>query len=101
MIIASIVTILCVVFFRLAKSVNEIKMETESIRGACQKSLEKPFRKEAIFLFTFLFFWIILPLVWGLFFYLKSDANVVVVIATIFWGYYNIKYLFPIQPEEE
>ncbi len=100
MILSIIITILCGVFFKLAQKSVGFSLRWKEIQSAYQEALEKPKSISSIYLFCFLFLWILLPLTWGLSFYLQSDANVVVVLFTIFWGYYIIKFLFPISSEE-
>ncbi|EMO24754.1 hypothetical protein LEP1GSC170_4921, partial [Leptospira interrogans serovar Bataviae str. HAI135] len=48
---------------------------------------------ESIFLLLSLCTWMLLPLFWGLTFFLKTDANVLIVIGFMIWTYYWLKYL--------
>jgi len=72
----------------LTYNLNTIKSSTNSLNN--QKSI--------LVLLTY-FLFLILPLFWGLGFFLKSDANVVVVLFTIVWIYNWIKYTY-FYPEE-
>ncbi|EQA60407.1 LIC10362 family protein [Leptospira alexanderi] len=63
-------------------------------RSKFQNALRFPFQKESVFLLLSLCVWMLLPLFWGLAFFLKTDANVLVVIGCMIWTYYWLKYLF-------
>ncbi|QDK24169.1 LIC10362 family protein [Leptospira weilii] len=63
-------------------------------RSKLQNALHSPFQKESVFLLLSLCIWMLLPLFWGLAFFLKTDANVLVVIGCMIWTYYWLKYLF-------
>ncbi|EMJ94302.1 LIC10362 family protein [Leptospira alstonii] len=58
-----------------------------------QDALHSPFQKESVFLLLSLCTWMLLPLFWGLTFFLKTDANVLIVIGFMVWTYYWLKYL--------
>ncbi|EMS85036.1 hypothetical protein LEP1GSC074_3721 [Leptospira noguchii str. Hook] len=63
------------------------------LRSQFQSALHSPFQKESIFLLLSLCTWMLLPLFWGLTFFLKTDANVLIVIGFMIWTYYWLKYL--------
>jgi hypothetical protein len=67
-----------------------IKSNLEQIRNASSSPLK---RDSYILLISFLLF-LVLPLFWGLSFFLVSDGNVLVVIFTIAWIYNWLKYTF-------
>ncbi|WP_025185480.1 LIC10362 family protein [Leptospira interrogans] len=116
MIYALILTILCVLFFFLSYGFfqksdtllqkdsktqeNESPRKNKSnlfkpsvFRSQFQSALHSPFQKESIFLLLSLCTWMLLPLFWGLAFFLKTDANVLIVIGFMIWTYYWLKYL--------
>ena len=67
-----------------------LKSNLEKIRNAAGSPLE---RDSYILLISF-FIFLVLPLFWGLSFFLVSDGNVLVVIITIAWIYNWLKYTF-------
>jgi len=67
-----------------------LKSNLEKIRNAANSPLQ---RDSYILLISF-FIFLVLPLFWGLSFFLVSDGNVVVVIFTIAWIYNWLKYTF-------
>ncbi|TGL74459.1 LIC10362 family protein [Leptospira yasudae] len=99
MIYALILTILCGLFLFLYYKSAAQKGNTgnpfrlSSIRSRFQDALNSPFQKESLFLLLSLCAWMLLPLFWGLAFFLKTDANVLIVIGFMIWTYYWLKYL--------
>jgi hypothetical protein len=67
-----------------------IKSNLEQIRNAASSPLQ---RDSYILLISF-FIFLVLPLFWGLSFFLVSDGNVLVVIFTIAWIYNWLKFTF-------
>ncbi|MBW9232695.1 LIC10362 family protein [Leptospira santarosai] len=122
MIYALILTILCGLFFFLSyflspksnallqknpkmrepivKNTNPVPeskfavLKPSAFRSKFQNALHSPFQKESVFLLLSLCAWMLLPLFWGLAFFLKTDANVLIVIGCMIWTYYWLKYLF-------
>lgn len=94
MIYALILTILCGFFFVLSYKEFQGPKNLSSLRSAFQSALRFPLRKNSIFLLLSLSAWMLLPLFWGLVFFLKTDANVLIVIGFMIWTYYWLKYLF-------
>ncbi|TGK15510.1 LIC10362 family protein [Leptospira stimsonii] len=94
MIYALILTILCGLFFFLSYKGKGTPKNLSSLRIGFQKALNSPFQKNSLFLLLSLCAWMLLPLFWGLAFFLKTDANVLIVIGFMVWTYYWLKYLF-------
>ncbi|AYV56394.1 LIC10362 family protein [Leptospira kmetyi] len=100
MIYALILTILCGLFLILSyksaaqKENNSVSFRLSFLRSRFQAALHSPFQKESAFLLLSLCAWMLLPLFWGLAFFLKTDANVLIVIGFMIWTYYWLKYLF-------
>ncbi|MBM9578246.1 hypothetical protein JWG45_13900 [Leptospira sp. 201903070] len=94
MIYALILTILCGLFFFLSYKGEGTPKSLSSLRIGFQRALNSPFQKNSLFLLLSLSAWMLLPLFWGLAFFLKTDANVLIVIGFMVWTYYWLKYLF-------
>ncbi|XDD51877.1 hypothetical protein AB3N59_02315 [Leptospira sp. WS92.C1] len=94
MIYALILTILCGLFFILSYREWKGPKSLSTFRSEFKNVLHTPFRKNSILLLLSLCSWMLLPLFWGLAFFLKTDANVLIVIGFMIWTYYWLKYLF-------
>jgi hypothetical protein len=68
----------------------------KAIQFASQYSSETGYatytRKERYITLCFFCSFLLLPLFWGLAFFLKTDANILVVLFTMVWSYNWIKY---------
>ncbi|TGK34960.1 hypothetical protein EHQ12_11710 [Leptospira gomenensis] len=93
MIYALILTILCGFFFVLSYKEFQGPKKLSSLRPTFQNAFRFPLRRNSVFLLLSLFAWMLLPLFWGLAFFLKTDANVLIVIGFMIWTYYWLKYL--------
>ncbi|NUM42476.1 MAG: hypothetical protein HUU45_12685 [Leptospiraceae bacterium] len=71
-----------------------------SIRYSLQKAVASPSNKDSIILLVFFLSFLLFPLFWGLTFFLKTDANVVVVLIFMTWCYNWIKYIFLGEAED-
>jgi len=82
------------VFIQKNKSFGEL-------RDGIKNALLHPTQKDSWMLLGFLFFLLLFPLVAGLDFYLKSDANVLIVLIFFVWDYQWIKIIWNGDLERE
>ncbi len=93
--ISIFVSILCILSLYLGIKSLQISFHWKEIIHALREAPKNPFQKSSLLLFTFLTTLILLPFFWILSIYLKTDANVLSVLVSMFWGYHLIKYLYP------
>lgn len=94
MIYSILITVLFIVFFQLAQKSLGFGWGYSSIASALRKSLTDWKNLGSLYLLIAYFLFMILPFFWGLTFFLKTDANVVVVILALSWIYNWTKYIF-------
>ncbi|MBP7280007.1 MAG: hypothetical protein KBA66_00420 [Leptospiraceae bacterium] len=94
MIYSILITVLFIAFFQLAKKSLGFEVGYSSIASALRNSVSDWRNTGSVYLLTAYTFFMLLPLCWGLTFFLKSDANVVVVILAFTWIYNWTKYIF-------
>ncbi|PJZ71370.1 hypothetical protein CH373_02405 [Leptospira perolatii] len=89
MIYSIILTLLCAVFFFLgARKGGLSSFNLEGIRTSYQNSIHQPLQSRSVYWFLFFLCFSLLPFFWGLTFFLKTDANVIVVIVGLAWVYF-------------
>lgn len=71
------------------------------LRFGIKNAILHPLQKDSWFLLGFLFFLLLFPLIVGLDFYLKSDANVLIVLIFFVWDYQWIKMIWNGDLERE
>lgn len=94
LLLSVIITILLPVLLYAASKKIPFELNFKSCIEALRNSVKKPFIPGNILLLSAFCIVILLPLFWGLSFYLHTDANVVAVLITFVWGYNLIKYIF-------
>lgn len=97
--ISFIATVLCFLSLVWGVRLLGISFTWKEIVAALREAPRKPFSKTSILLFIFLGLFMLLPFFWILSIYLKTDANVLSVIISMFWSYHIIKYLYPEKKE--
>lgn len=88
------VTIVWLGLFFYLKSKGEFGKKINDLKYSIKNSIKKPMEKHAVLWILFFVLFLLLPLFWGLAFYLRSDVNVVVVLGFLIWMYNWIKYIF-------
>lgn len=73
---------------------NKLEFKPSRLRTIAADSASAPFSGDNPVFFAWFLLFMILPLFWGLAFWLRSDLNVIVVIITLIWAYNWIKYVF-------
>ncbi|MBL0264791.1 MAG: hypothetical protein IPQ05_13150 [Leptospiraceae bacterium] len=94
MIYSTLITILFIAFFQLARKSLGFELGYSSVATALRSSALNWKNTGSLYLLTAYFLFMLLPFFWGLTFYLKSDANVVIVILGFSWIYNWTKYIF-------
>lgn len=94
MIYSILITILFVLFFQLAKKSIGFSLTYSSIASALRDSVIDWKKTSSVYLLLSYGLFMLLPFFWGLTFFLKSDANVAVVILGFTWIYNWTKYIF-------
>ena len=94
MIISLLLTLVWTGFTFYLRKNSKLDFSLQTFRASAGDSLSAPLSRDSILFFTWFLLFLLLPLFWGLTFWLHSDANVVVVVATIIWGYNWVKYVF-------
>ncbi|HMV43489.1 MAG TPA: hypothetical protein PK079_12300 [Leptospiraceae bacterium] len=94
MIYSILITLLFILFLHLSKKSLGFSYTYFSITSALRNSILDWKKVSSIQLLSAYFLFMLLPFFWGLTFYLKSDANVVVVILGFTWIYNWTKYIF-------
>ncbi|MBP9887210.1 MAG: hypothetical protein KBF93_12990 [Leptospiraceae bacterium] len=94
MIYSILITILFIAFFQLAQKSLGFSWGYSSIASALRNSIANWKNIGSIYLLTAYALFMLLPLFWGITFFLKTDANVVVVILSFSWVYNWTKYIF-------
>ncbi|MBK6605412.1 MAG: hypothetical protein IPO06_13835 [Leptospiraceae bacterium] len=94
MIYSLLITILFIAFFQLARKSLGFELGYSSVAASLRRSVLNWKNTGSIYLLTAYSLFMLLPFFWGLTFYLKSDANVVVVILGFSWIYNWTKYIF-------
>jgi hypothetical protein len=64
----------------------------KELQKTIQRSFFNPFSLDHLVIILFFISLMLLPLLWGLTFYLRTDMNVVVVLLTFTWIYNWVKY---------
>jgi len=73
---------------------NRLDFTPSGLRVIASESAAAPFSGNNPVFFVWFLLFLILPLFWGLSFWLRSDLNVIVVIITLIWAYNWTKYVF-------
>jgi hypothetical protein len=94
MILTLLITLLTALCFYLSHKEKKIEISFFSIINELRNSVRNWKELSSIYLILFYIGFMFLPLFWGLSFYLKSDANVVVVVFFIIWVYNWTRYIF-------
>ncbi|MBK8398051.1 MAG: hypothetical protein IPL26_22780 [Leptospiraceae bacterium] len=94
MIYSILITILFISFFQLAKKSLGFELIYSSIASALRNSILNWKNAGSIFLLSSYLLFMLLPFFWGLTFFIKTDANVVIVILGFTWIYNWTKYIF-------
>ncbi|MEM4271191.1 MAG: hypothetical protein QXO70_03810 [Candidatus Pacearchaeota archaeon] len=97
--ISIILSIVCILSLYLGVKSLNLSFHWKEIVHALRDAPKTPFQKSSLLLFTFLGTIIVLPFFWILSIYLKTDANVLSVLVSMFWGYHLLKYLYPEKKE--
>ncbi|MCC6274910.1 MAG: hypothetical protein IT569_03565 [Leptospiraceae bacterium] len=79
-------------YYCIQKGYCEFKFR--SIRNSLQKAITPPTGTESVLMIVFFVSMLLLPLFWGLAFFLKTDGNVIVVLIFMAWCYNWIKHIF-------
>lgn len=98
-VIAFVASILCVLSLVLSVKLLGISFHWKEIVHALREAPKSPWKTTSLLLFLFLGLLMLLPFFWILAIYLKTDANVLSVIVSMFWSYHIIKYLYPEKKE--
>ena len=93
MILSIILTLLFIVLVYILIKEKKIYKFKEVI-VQLQNSTSSLNDKYSIFLLLAFGLFLVLPLFWGLSFYLRTDYNVVIVVFFLFWSYNWIKYIY-------
>lgn len=116
MIISILTTFFCIGFLILAIKTGNLSYQPKLILQSLKFIFQKEYtpthlKAESIMSFSgrfslprvslslFFLFFLLLPLVWGLSLYLRTDANVLFVIFTMLWAYNWIK--LTLQPDKK
>jgi len=94
MIYSILLTVLFIAFFQLARKSLGFEIGYSSIAAALRNSISDWKNIGSIYLLTAYVLFMLLPLFWGLLFFLKTDANVVAVILSFSWVYNWTKHIF-------
>jgi hypothetical protein len=94
MIYSILITILFVAFFQLAHKSIGFELTYSSIANALRNAVADWKSAGSLYLLTAYLLFMLLPFFWGLTFFLKTDANVVIVILAFSWIYNWTKYIF-------
>jgi hypothetical protein len=94
MIFSIILTLFCIGSIYLAKNRKGFSISYSEISKSMRESIKDPLDLSNILLLLFFLSFLILPFSWGLTFYLRTDANVLVVLLGMVWIYNWIKYVF-------
>ncbi len=94
MIYSILITILFIAFFQLARMSIGFELAYSSITNSLRNAVVDWKNTGSMYLLSAYFLFMLLPFFWGLTFFLKSDANVVVVILAFSWIYNWTKYFF-------
>lgn len=101
MIYSILATLLFIAFFLLARKSLGFDLTYSSLAAALRTALLNWKDLGSIYLLTSFFFFMLLPFFWGLAFFLKTDANVIIVILCFSWIYNWTKYIFLFEKLEK
>ena len=87
-------TFMFLLFSNLAIKKNKGKLTFKNIPEKLRESVRDLSHLKNLYLFLSFICFLLLPLFWGLSFYLKTDYNVVVVVGFLFWSYNWTKYIY-------
>ncbi|TGK01335.1 hypothetical protein EHQ53_08470 [Leptospira langatensis] len=89
MLYSVVLTLICLVSLVLGlRGLGNSSKNLDAIRGAIEGSISSPLLKTSWIWFVFLVSFFLLPFFWGLTLFIKTDANVVVIIFGIVWIYF-------------
>ena len=94
MILTLLITLLTALFFYLAYKKKKFEISFFSIIDQLRLAIKNLKELSSIYLLLSYIGFMLLPLFWGLSFYLQTDANVVVVVFFIIWVYNWTRYIF-------
>ncbi|TGK07487.1 hypothetical protein EHO59_05130 [Leptospira semungkisensis] len=89
MLYSVVLTLICLLSLLLGiRNIRTSSKDLDGIRGAIEGSIASPLQKRSWIWFLFIASFFLLPFFWGLTIFLKSDANVVVIILGLVWIYF-------------
>lgn len=89
MLYSVVLTLICAsTFFLGLRGLAPASKNLDGIRETVESSFSSPLLVSSWIWFLFLLSFLLLPFFWGLTFLLKTDWNVVVIIAGLFWVYF-------------
>ncbi|TGL63374.1 LIC10362 family protein [Leptospira sarikeiensis] len=89
MLYSVVLTVICLTTLSLGiRKLGKFPKSLDDIRLDIEASFSLPLVGNSWIWFLFLLSFFLLPFFWGLTFYLKSDANVLVIIFGLFWIYF-------------
>ncbi|MDX1957528.1 MAG: hypothetical protein SFU98_03090 [Leptospiraceae bacterium] len=94
LLISIILSIIFLASFVLTKSKKKLPLTYSAWSNSLRENKTSIFKDNNFLLYFTFFLFLILPFFWGLSFYLRTDANVVVVLIGFTWIYNWVKYIF-------
>ncbi|EIE02785.1 LIC10362 family protein [Leptospira licerasiae] len=89
MLYSVVLTLVCLLALVLGiRNLGKFPISLDEIRLEIEATFATPFSGKSWIWFLFLISFFLLPFFWGLTFFLKSDANVLVIILGLFWIYF-------------